>query len=376
VPCSGVASSSGPPPSCDEAWPPSSFPTRRSCEILGGVTFVIRPAALSDLERIETLITQVRTGLTSLAIDRDTLRNKIESSLSSFTADAHAPGGEEYFFVLADDESQELAGMCAVKAAVGLRDPFYSYRIGTVVHASKELHVHRVHPALYLSNDYTGCTELTSLFLGPAYRGQNMGTLLSKSRLLFIAEFPHRFADKVIAEIRGISDQRGRSPFWDGLGQHFFSMDFPTADHLVGSGHKSFIAELMPKHPIYVLFLPEDARAAIGRPHPNSARALELLEGEGFHFENYVDIFDGGPTVECRRDEIRAVRSSERRLARIDASARSGTRCLLANTRLQDFRCCSARVGSPEPDTVVMSAQTADSLRIRPGEPVRVLESG
>jgi arginine N-succinyltransferase len=144
----------------------------------------------------------------------------------------------------------------------------------------------------------------------------------------------------------------------------------------VGSGHKSFIAELMPKHPIYVVLLPQEARDAIGKPHPNSRRALELLESEGFHFENYVDIFDGGPTVECRRDEIRAVRSSEKRAARIDSAPEPTSSALLSNTRLRDFRCCSAQVSLPGSDTVVMSSRTAESLRIRPGEPVRVLESG
>lgn len=340
------------------------------------MTFVIRPAETADLERIEALVAQVRAGLTSLTVDRETLRQKIASSSESFVKDTRQPANEEYFFVLADDGLGEIAGMCALKAAVGLQDAFYSYRIGTVVHASKELNVHRVHPALYLSNDYTGCTELTSLFLGPAHRGKGLGTLLSKSRLLFMAEAPYRFAEKVIAEIRGISDDGGRSPFWDGLGQHFFSMDFPTADHLVGSGHKSFIAELMPKHPIYVVFLTQEAQEAIGKPHPNSRRAMELLEDEGFHYENYVDIFDGGPTVECRRDEIRAVRASKRRSVQIGSvEPENATQCLLANTRVQDFRCCVAHVVQREPDEIVLSEETAGAMRIRPGEQVRMLES-
>jgi len=335
--------------------------------------FVIRPAELADLERLESLIAQVRAGITSLAIDRDTLRQKIDASAKSLAAEIREAGNEDYFFVLTDDDTQQVAGMCAIKAAVGLRDPFYSYRIGTVVHASKELNVHRVHPALYLSNDYTGCTELTSLFLGPAHRSKGFGTLLSKSRLLFIAEFPQRFADKVIAEIRGISNDHGRSPFWDGLGQHFFSMDFPTADHLVGTGHKSFIAELMPKHAIYVLLLPEDARDAIGKPHPNSKRALEMLEGEGFRYESYVDIFDGGPTVECRRNDIHAVRDSQRRTARI-GPLENPVRCLLANTRVQDFRCSAGNAVLDGTDDIALDPETARAIRIREGEPVRVLE--
>lgn len=338
------------------------------------VAFVIRPAEPSDLERLEALIAQVRAGVTSLSIDRSTLRDKIEASVRSFAERVSEPSHEDYFFVLADDGVGEIAGMCAIKAAVGLKDPFYSYRIGTVVHASKELNVHRVHPALYLSNDYTGCTELTSLFLSPAHRGRGLGTLLSKSRLLFIAEFPERFAPKLIAEIRGVSDDEGRSPFWDGLGQHFFSMDFPTADHLVGTGHKSFIAELMPKHPIYVVFLPEEAQEAIGRPHPNSANALEMLEREGFRYEKYVDIFDGGPAVECKREDVRAVRESQVSVARVDTPEGDASTCLVSSSRVSQFRCGAFEASFDDMDRIVFSPESADAIRVADGESVRVLE--
>lgn len=338
------------------------------------MTFVIRPAERSDIDRIESLIEQVKVGLTSLAIGRDKLEQKIASSLRSLAADVSEPAGEHYFFVLSDDDTEELIGMCAINAAVGLDEPYYSYRIGTVVHASKELDVHRVHPALYLSNDYTGCTELTSLFLGPGQRGKSLGTLLSKSRLLFMAEFPHRFADRVIAEIRGVSDEHGRAPFWDGLGQHFFAMDFPTADHLVGTGHKSFIAELMPKHPIYVVFLRKDAQEAIGKPHPNSRRAKEILEREGFRYRQYIDIFDGGPTLECRLEDIATVRMSQRRVAQVASIEAEHTRCLISNTRVEDFRCCVAGAVLTGSEHVVIDPQTARAVRVAEGDPARVLE--
>ncbi len=336
--------------------------------------YVIRPAELSDLEAFESLIAQARAGITSLAIDRDTLRERIDESLASFSTDVAEAGAERYFFALADSESGEIAGMCAIRAAVGLKEAFYSYRVGTVVHASKQLGVHRALPALYLSNDYTGCSELTSLFLGPEHRGKKLGALLSKSRLLFIAEFPERFADKVIAEIRGRSDETGRSPFWDGLGQHFFAMDFPTADHLVGAGNKSFIAELMPKHPIYVVLLPPSAQATIGEPHDNSRQALRLLEDEGFRYEGYVDIFDAGPTVECRRESIRAVRKSRRLEARVRPLEIPTLRCIVSNTRLREFRCTLADVRFDGEDAVLVDDHAARALRISEGEHVRVLE--
>ena len=337
------------------------------------MSFVIRPAEASDLEAFDALIAQARAGITSLAIDRDTLRERIEQSLGSFSKEVSQPGDERYFFALADYDSGDVAGMCAIRSAVGLKEAFYSYRVGTVVHASKELGVHRKLPALYLSNDYTGCTELTSLFLAREHRGKKLGALLSKSRLLFIAQFPERFADKVIAEIRGLSDASGRSPFWNGLGQHFFAMDFPTADHLVGAGNKSFIAELMPKHPIYVLFLPTDSQEAIGQPHENSRQALRLLEDEGFHYESYIDIFDAGPTVECRRDQIRAVRESRLLHASLASIEGAPTTCIVSNARLRDFRCCLGPVAL-EGDRVLLSDEMATALQVSEGEPVRVLE--
>ncbi len=338
------------------------------------MAYVIRPARLSDLQAFEALIAQARAGITSLAIDRQTLRERIEQSIASFARDVDVPGNERYFFALEESSTGQVAGMSAIRAAVGLEEPFYSYRVGTVVHASKELGVHRALPALYLSNDYTGCAELTSLFLGPEYRGQRLGLLLSKSRLLFIAERPRRFGNKVIAEIRGVSDENGRSPFWDALGQHFFAMDFPTADHLVGAGNKSFIAELMPKHPIYVLFLSEEGHAALGQPHENSRQALRLLEQEGFRYEGYIDIFDAGPTVECRRDDIRAIRNSRRRVARIGRSDGLARRCMICNVELGGFRCCLADAFMSDEHAVFLHAETAAILEVSEGQEVRVLE--
>ena len=336
--------------------------------------YVIRPANVADLEAFDALIREARAGITSLAIDRETLRERLEHSLASFSKDVTEPGDERYFFALADDLHGDVAGMCAIRAAVGLKEAFYSYRVGTEVHASKELGVHRMLPALSLSNDYTGCTELTSLFLGPEHRGKKLGALLSKSRLLFIADFPERFASKVIAEIRGLSDADGRSPFWDGLGQHFFAMDFPTADHLVGAGNKSFIAELMPKHPIYVLFLPAEAQEAIGQPHENSRQALRLLEAEGFHYENYIDIFDAGPTVECRRDDIRAVRNSRRIEARVTSSLAGAVTCIVSNARFGDFRCALAEAVLDDGHATI-DEPTAAALQVSEGDTIRVLES-
>ncbi|MFA0697852.1 arginine N-succinyltransferase, partial [Vibrio sp. 10N.222.49.C9] len=93
-----------------------------------------------------------------------------------------------------------------------------------------------------------------------------------------LAEHPHRFSKTIFAEMRGVSDEKGNSPFWEWLQEHFFSIDFTMADYLTGIGKKGFIADLMPKLPIYINLLSKEAQAVIGEVHDNTRPALKLLE--------------------------------------------------------------------------------------------------
>jgi arginine N-succinyltransferase len=272
--------------------------------------FFVRPIARDDLPAVFTLSERSGAGLTTLPANRERLSARIDRSLASFAGSADR-GDACYVFALVDSSDGRVAGISAIEAAVGLNEPWYNYHVGTLVHASRALGVYTVAPTLFLANDHTGHSELCSLFLDQAYRVGKNGPLLSKSRLLFVAEFAHLFAAKVIAELRGKLDDGGLSPFWEGLGRHFFAMEYSTADYLTGIGQKAFIAELMPKHPVYVNLLPAAARDAIGAVHVDTAPARAMLEQEGFRYEGYVDIFDAGPTLECFRDTIDAVRRSQ-----------------------------------------------------------------
>src|SRR5581483_9284399 len=186
----------------------------------------------------------------------------------------------------------------------------------------------------------------------------------------FMANFPQRFADRVIAEMRGVSNEQGRSPFWEGLGRHFFSIEYGEAEHIVGAGNKAIIAELMPHHPIYTSLLPQEAQDVIGKVHPQTAPALRLLEQEGFRYQGYIDIFDGGPTVEAPLADIRSVRRSRELTARI-GTPQGGSTHLVSNTELEGFRCALAEL-SPATDSVVLEAGLAAALNLESGDPVRV----
>jgi len=272
--------------------------------------FFVRPIARDDLPAVFALSESSGGGLTTLPANRDRLAARIARSLASFAGSADRAEAC-YMFVLVDGSDDRVVGISGIEAAVGLKEPWYNYHVGTLVHASRTLGVYTVAPTLFLANDHTGHSELCSLFLDQRFRVGKNGALLAKSRLLFIADFAHLFAAKVIAELRGKLDADGLSPFWEGLGRHFFAMEYSTADYLTGIGQKSFIAELMPKHPVYVNLLPAAARDAIGVVHADTAPARVMLEQEGFRYEGYVDIFDAGPTLECFRDTIDAVRRSQ-----------------------------------------------------------------
>src|SRR3569833_1254716 len=106
-----------------------------------------------------------------------------------------------------------------------------------------------------------------------------------------------RFGDRTLAELRGVMDDTGNSPFWDALAGKFFDMTFPEADEFNAVHGTKFIADLMPRTPIYVALLGDGAKTVIGQPHPSGRAALRMREEEGFIYDRYVDIFDGGPTV-------------------------------------------------------------------------------
>ena len=348
--------------------------------------FHIRPIARDDLPRILELSERTGAGLTSLPANRERLASRIERSLASFEGRADA-GDACYMFVLVEGAGNGssgrgcdlVVGISAIEAAVGMREPWYNYHVGTLVHASRALDVYTVAPTLFLGNDHTGHTELCSLFLDQGFRHGRNGVLLAKCRLLFIAEFSARFAAKIIAELRGRLDGDGRSPFWEGLGRHFFAMDYSAADYLTGIGQKSFIAELMPKHPVYVHLLAESARDAIGAVHADTEPARRMLEQEGFRYEGYVDIFDAGPTLECFRDNIHAVRQSQLFAVTLGEedpvpdSLTDDILWLVCNRRFADFR--AIIVAAPaRTERMPLLLYAAEALGVVDGDSVRAVQ--
>lgn len=349
---------------------------------------IIRPIAHSDLAVLQQIAVESGPGFTSLVDDRDFLTRKIQRSIDSFQRQVTQPGNENYLFVLEDEETGEVIGTTGIAASVGLDSPLYHYHRSQVVHHSRELGLFRRMEVLNMCNHYTGCSEICTLFLRPKFRRAHAGKLLSKVRFLFMAQNPQRFASTVIAEMRGVSDANGQSPFWNWLRDCFVDLDFATVTQMVGAGNNRFIAELMPKYPLYTHLMSEQARQVIGQVHEHTRPALHMLESEGFRHKGYVDLFDAGPTVEAELSQIHSVRDSmECRIQAVASAtpviprnqAKSRDNLLLvANTSVPGFRATVTDQATylPQHNLLQLPSQLAEQLDLRDGGTARFIRLG
>jgi arginine N-succinyltransferase len=322
------------------------------CELL------LRAATPDDLPAFERFAAASAIGITTLPADGRKLADRLARSAQAFSTGDDSSGEEIYLFVL--EHQGRVIGSSGIAASAGFADRFYSYRNEMVVHTSSALNAsNRIH-TLHLCHDLTGHTLLTSFYIEPAYEQTVAPQLLSRARLLFIAEFADRFSDRIAAESPGLADEGGRCPFWDAVGRRFFAMDYPQVEQITGGRSKAFIAELMPQSPIYVPLLPEAAQWAIGQLHPVGELPFSILMDEGFDTETYVDIFDGGPTVDARVAMLKTVALS-RSTAQGDILPAGWH--LAANTRRGDFRATLCQA---------LDEGTAQRLRSGPDEALRV----
>ena len=333
------------------------------------MSFVIRPSREDDLEHLYEMAKLTGGGFTNLPADRDALRGKLERSAKAFANTGEELVDETFLLVLENTETGAVRGTCQLMTQVGQQWPFYSYRLNTLTQYSQELDRTVRAEMLNLVTDLEGCSEVGGLFLHPNERAGGLGLLLARSRYLFIAMHRQRFAERVLAELRGIIDDRGGSPFWDGVAGRFFVMTFQEADYFNAINGNQFIADLMPKHPVYVAMLDEEAKKVIGVPHPSGRAAMRMLENEGFAAEGYVDIFDGGPTMTARTSQVRSVRKAQPGKVS-DTDLDIGERALIATGTLASFRSVYGMREIAEDGSIAIDAMAAQTLEVGEGDEV------
>ena len=257
---------------------------------------IARPAVASDGAALQGLLTR---GPLSERTDR---------------APAHHGTVADVIWLVEDQPGGRVLASARLSAALGLDAPRFFYHVGCVVHAARELRLFQRQRTLFLSNDYTGASELCDV----ALETQDIGlpeqaralNLLLQALLLWIAQHRASYAHSLVLALPGVSDATTGSPFWHGLGRHFYPGDPAAALLAEGRAWKGQVAALMPRHPLYASFLPAAAQAAIAQPHALARPLVEVLEHEGFRYGHHVDVVDAGPVLEAVPDDLRSVSAS------------------------------------------------------------------
>ncbi len=336
-------------------------------------------ATAADLDQLVDLAGGIKGLMTTMPRDPARMADRVAEGRSSLDPTVEVTGEETYFFVL--EEDGKIIGTSAIYAAVGLDRPFYSYKITNRSQVSPELDVRIDYRVLQPVNDYTGSAEVGTLYLSPEHRGGGRGRLLSLCRFMFIAAHQDRFGQRVMAEMRGWTDDDGTSPFWDAVGAKFYGLDLYAAD--LRSGHDvRFIADLLPPYPIFIDLLPEEAQRVVGLANTGSEPAAAMLRGQGFRNNNYVDIFDAGLCLDCHIRDLDTVRRSETLTLEVAADRESPTGrrvddeqvwmpAMVATTGLADFRVSQANVCIGD-GTVLADPDLAADLQVESGDELLV----
>lgn len=333
--------------------------------------FVIRPIQENDLDGLMSLLKESGHGLTSLPKDEKIIKDKITHSVRSFKYRGDKPNGETYLFIMEELFTGKIVGISGIISKIGGFEAYYFYRMKEEVMTSSMLKKEMKIQSLHVEKTHAGPAEICSLFLDPKFRNSQNGRFLSLSRFLFMAENRQCFEENVIAEMRGKVNDDGHSPFWDAVGKKFMDIDFVQADYLQMKS-KAFIDELLPKHPIVTDLLPQDAQDVIGEVHEHTRPAKRILEQEGFKFSGLVGIFEPGPVLEAKIDDVRALKESK--VLTVDQIVEEDIESevfVIANSGVHDFYAClgKAKING---DKVSISAVTATALKLKFGDKIRL----
>lgn len=329
--------------------------------------YIIRPIRKNDLDAYEHLAITSSPGMVNLPKNRRLLKIIIEESLASFQNEVKTPRDETYLFVLENTVTGEIGGTSAIMSRAGVKHPLLYFKIKQEPSASE--------PVSYLQPEIeqNGASEICGLFLKHDFRHTGLGRLLSLSRFMFIAAFRERFQKEIFAEMRGFCTAEHENPFWNGIGKHFLAIDYLSLLKLAETDHEK-IKKAFPRFPIYISLLPDDVQETIGKIHPKTVPAMQMLKSEGFSEINEVDFFDGGPHVGAKTENIRTIKESA--LATMEISENpldTGTLCMLAN-ELLDFRVCQAFVNiNSHRRSLTIDKNTAEKLLLRKGDSLRYL---
>ncbi|NNE94941.1 MAG: hypothetical protein HKN24_02835 [Acidimicrobiales bacterium] len=217
------------------------------------------------------------------------------------------------------------------------------------------------------SSDPWSRTELNSIYVGSAGRGQRLGTLLSRGRFMFLHLVRSQTPTTIAAHIRGLFDDDGVAPFWQSFGAQFVSWgNSIEAEQVLAVGPER-LDELADR---VLPLTPTDLRS-LGVVNAASMAAFRMLIREGLRSNGMYDPIDGGPTVAA---ELANTTSGRQRVHGPVVVAEAGTvDALVAVPSVARFAAVRTEVSIAAEGDVRLTADVAASLGVTGGDLITVL---
>lgn len=334
------------------------------------IPFLLReavPADAAQILRLARLLDSI-----NLPTGKADLATLIQQSVLSFRGKIKNRRDGVYLFVLEERASYKIAGTAMIIAKHGTPDsPHFYLEMATDQRYSKTLKKMFSHTYLTLRRCIDGPTELGGLIVDPALRRHpaKIGKQLSFVRFLYLAMYPQRFENEVLAEMMPPLTENKESLFWECYGKRVTGLSFREADKL-SMKDKEFIEALFPSIPIYTCMLPVEVQEQLAQVGPEAQGAVHLLQKVGLHFLGHVDPFDGGPFYGAKVAEIVLVQRFARYRLVADRAGREPEpheEFLIGWEGAKGF--CAARISAPRPEGAVLFCppQILKALDLREG---------
>jgi len=316
----------------------------------------VRAAETTDLPALERLLAP--GVLVTLPEDESRERWLVAEGVDGVEGPAGAAGHVQ---------APQLVACLRLRTCIGMAEPRPWYHVGCVVHASKHLKLFHRQTILLLGNDHTGAAELAdwgwdrATLKMPEQAG--LLQLLTRAALLLLARERLLPGGELIVELPGVRDAQGQSPFWEGLGRHFYTGDMRQTAQRHGAHWRTLVASLLPRQAVYTSFLPAATQAAMAQIDPRAGLLADILAAEGLSYNQHITIDDGGPVFSAQTAQLPTLmraRSLELGQARTGASMQTwlvltdrGVGAGLLRGHLEGQRLCLAE---PRPGWLPSSA--------------------
>ena len=326
--------------------------------------FAIRLAEPGDLDGFMSLAALTGPGFTSLPAHEGKMTAILAASQDAAQG---APGA--VMLAMEDEATGKLAGCAAVKRGGVKRKGFANFQIARDSAGAVR--------SLSITDAYSDLTEIGGLFVHPDYRSKGVGKALAQSRYLYLATAPESFGGRVFAELRGVIDEDGVSPFYESACRPSLGMDFTEADRLCDHGENDRLVAMLPQAPIPTENFSPAAMAALGACHDSGKAARAMLEKEGFAFEGVVDLLDGGALMAAETTSLTSLKQS--RMVRVKSPPPDAAteHMLFSTLRPDSFRCVAAP-GFLSDNLALCGQNVLHALKARDNDLIRVspLRSG